>query len=386
MSYEIALPRTLRIGRGASTELAEVIASLGLSRPLVVTDRFLLESGTVPPIVDALTRHGLAPAVFADTVPDPTTDSLGPGVAMAVAHRADCVVGFGGGSPMDSAKAIALLTVQGGSMRRCKAPHDNRGPALPLIAVPTTAGSGSEATRFTVVTDSESQEKMLCPGAAFLPVAAIIDFELTMSMPPRLTADTGVDALTHAVEAYVSRRANPFSDSLALVAVDRIGRHLRRAYADGTDVAARENMMLGATQAGIAFSNASVALVHGMSRPLGAHFRVAHGLSNAMLFPAVTAYSVSGAVARYADCARALGAARDVDTDAVAAGKLVDALGQLNDDLEVPTPKSYGVDESDWYDMIPTMAVQALESGSPQNNPRVPDRGEIERLYAGIYR
>lgn len=386
MSYEISLPRTLRIGSGASAELPEVISALGLSRPMIVTDRFLVETGAADRLAGDLTRRGLAPALFSETVPDPTSDSLVAGVTMAAEHRADCVVGFGGGSPMDAAKAIALLAVQGGSMRDYKAPRDNVGPALPLIAVPTTAGSGSEATRFTVITDSANQEKMLCPGLAFLPVAAIVDFDLTMSMPARLTGDTGIDALTHAVEAYVSSRSNPFTDALALVAISTIGRSLRRAYADGTDIQAREDMMLASTQAGIAFSNSSVALVHGMSRPLGSHFRVAHGLSNAMLFPSVTAFSVSAAEQRYADCARALGVSDAAERDAIAAAKFVDALARLNDELEVPTPRAYGIDESRWQEMLPTMAEQALASGSPQNNPRVPELDHIEQIYADIYR
>ncbi|MFF7549413.1 iron-containing alcohol dehydrogenase [Streptomyces canus] len=162
-------------------------------------------------------------------------------------------------------------------------------------------------------------------------------------MPARLTADTGVDALTHAVEAYVSRKANPFSDGLALNAIRTIGRHLRRVYADGRDPEAREAMMLAATRAGIAFSNSSVALVHGMSRPIGAHFHVAHGLSNAMLFPAVTAFSAPAAESRYADCARALGAADDGDSDALAADRLVEALRSLCKDLDVPTPQAHGI-------------------------------------------
>ncbi|MFC6047962.1 iron-containing alcohol dehydrogenase, partial [Methylobacterium hispanicum] len=217
----------------------------------------------------------------------------------------DCVVGFGGGSPMDTAKAVAVLARFGGAMQGYKAPHLQDAPGLPIIAIPTTAGTGSEATRFTIVTDSETDEKMLCIGLAYLPVAALVDYELTLSKPRRLTADTGIDALTHAIEAYVSKRANPFSDGMALSAMRAIAPNLRRVWTDPGDRAAREAMMVGATQAGIAFSNSSVALVHGMSRPIGAHFHVAHGLSNAMLLPAVTAFSAPAALARYAACARA---------------------------------------------------------------------------------
>ncbi len=385
MTANLSLPRIMRVGRGAADELGEVVTGLGLSRPLVVTDEFLARTGAAERLARTLTNAGLHPRIYSGTVPDPTTDSLAPGIQALREHAADSVIGFGGGSPMDTAKALALLGVRGGHMRDYKAPRVNLGPALPVIAVPTTAGSGSEATQFTIVTDSATDEKMLCAGPAFLPLAAVVDVELTMSMPARLTADTGVDALTHAVEAYVSRKANPFADSLALTAITTIGRHLRRAYADGGDARAREAMMLAATQAGIAFSNSSVALVHGMSRPIGAHFHVAHGLSNAMLFPAVTAFSAPAARDRYADCARVLGVARDGDGDAAAADRFVQALRDLCTDLEVPTPAVHGIDKDEWVRLTPLMADQALASGSPANNPKVPTAEEIQRLYAQIY-
>ncbi len=381
----IAFPRTLRIGGGAVDEIADVTAELGLKRPLLVTDGYLTGTGAADRILGLLRRAGMAPALFDGTVPDPTTESLAEGVEAIRAHGADCVIGFGGGSPMDSAKALAVLAGRGGPIHRFKAPNAYNGPALPVIAIPTTAGSGSEATQFTVITDSHSDEKMLCPGLSFLPVAAIIDFELTLSMPPRLTADTGVDALTHAVEAYVSRRANPVSDALSLSAIRLIAANIRRVFRDGGDRRAREAMMVASTQAGMSFSNSSVALVHGMSRPIGAHFHVAHGLSNAMLFPAVTEYSIGGATGRYADCARAWGIEHPHDEDAAAASSFVEALKELCVFLDVPTPASYGIDRQRWNALIPLMAQQALASGSPANNPVVPGAEEIETLYATVY-
>jgi alcohol dehydrogenase class IV len=382
----IALPRQLRVGGGTVTELPDLVATLGGQRPLLVTDKYLESTGAAERLLDLLRVAGMDPQLFSDTVPDPTSESLTALVAAQAAHGSDLVIGFGGGSPMDTAKAVALLAEQGGRMRDYKAPRVNLGPALPVIAIPTTAGSGSEATQFTIITDSETDEKMLCTGLAFLPTAAIVDYELTMSMPPRLTADTGIDALTHAVEAYVSRKANPFSDGMALQAISAIGRHLRRVYADGSDAVAREAMMTASLQAGIAFSNASVALVHGMSRPIGAHFHVAHGLSNAMLFAAVTEFSIDAAEERYATCARALGVASDSDSDALAAQGLVDELRQLCADLEVPTPEAYGVDQDRWHGLIPLMAEQALASGSPNNNPKVPSADDICGIYTRIFR
>ncbi|BBY87133.1 iron-containing alcohol dehydrogenase [Mycolicibacterium tokaiense] len=385
LTHAIAVPRTMRIGGGSVDETGDVLRDLGARRPLIVTDAFLVSTGQVERLVASLEASGASVAVYSDTVPDPTTDSLTPAKAALAAHRADSVIGFGGGSPMDTAKALAVLGVNDRPMREFKAPSVYTGPALPIVAIPTTAGSGSEATQFTVITDSATDEKMLCIGTSFLPIAAIIDYRLTLSMPARLTADTGIDALTHAVEAYVSRKANAFSDGLCLLAIRAIGQNIRRVVADGSDEQARAAMMMAATQAGMAFSNSSVALIHGMSRPIGAHFHVAHGLSNAMLFPAVTRYSIDGAADRYADCARAMGLATEHEPSAGAAANFVDGIAELCRDLTVPTPQHYGISRAEWDRLIPTMAEQALASGSPANNPRVPGADDIEAIYNEIY-
>jgi alcohol dehydrogenase class IV len=204
-------------------------------------------------------------------------------------------------------------------------------------------------------------------------------------MPARLTADTGTDSLTHAIEAHVSRKANAFADAFALMAMKTIWAELPTAFREPGNRRARESMMLAATQAGMAFSNASVALVHGMSRPIGAHFHVPHGLSNAMLLPAVTAFSMKAAESRYAECARTIGIADRSHSDAEAGRRLVDGLFERNQELEVPSPKQYGIPEERYFSLIPTMAKQALASGSPQNNPRIPTSEEIERIYRQIW-
>lgn len=386
MTYTVAFGRKHTIGAGAADQLGAVCAEMGITRPVLITDRFLTETGQADRLVASLKAAGCVPEVFSDTVPDPTTDSLAPAVDAVQAHQADGLIGFGGGSPMDTAKALAVLAVATDPISSYKAPSSYAGPALPVIAVPTTSGSGSEATQFTVITDSVTDEKMLCPGLAFLPIATVIDFELTMSMPARLTADTGVDALTHAIEAYVSRKANPISDGLALAAMRSIAANLRTAYTDGDNRDAREAMMVASTQAGMAFSNASVALVHGMSRPIGGHFHVAHGLSNAMLLPAVTRFSVEAATQRYADCARAMRLAPDTAPDSLAAQALVEELDDLCATVAVPTPEKFGIDEDEWNSRLELMAQQALASGSPANNPRVPTADEIVELYQQIYR
>lgn len=386
MSAVIALPRLMRIGAGASGEIAATLASFGLSRPLIVSDAYLLQHGHVDRLLADLARGGVTEArVFADTVPDPTSSSIEAGVAFLQEGEHDCVVGFGGGSPLDSAKAIAVLSQFGGRMRDYMVPHVQDAPGLPVIAVPTTAGTGSEATRFTIITDEATNEKMLCAGLAYLPMAALVDYELTLTMPRRLTADTGIDSLTHAIEAYVSKRANPFSDTMALQAMRAIAPNLRVVDRAPDDRQAREAMMFGATQAGIAFSNASVALVHGMSRPIGAYFHVPHGLSNAMLLPVVTAYSAPDALQRYADCAVAMGVAREGEGAQAAVARLLDELRALNADLEVPSPAKYGISRERWDAVVDSMAEQALASGSPGNNPRVPTAEEIKVLYDQAY-
>jgi alcohol dehydrogenase class IV len=387
MIASIVSPRLMLIGGGAVAQAAELLGKLGLSHPLVVTDPFMAKSGLVERVLDPLRAAKIAFGVFSDTVSDPTDTVVAAGVAALRAAPYDCLVAFGGGSPIDTAKAITILAAApaGAAMRDFKVPVAADRAALPVIAIPTTAGTGSEATRFTVITDTARDEKMLIAGLGAMPAAAIVDWQLTLSVPPRITADTGIDSLTHALEAFVSRRANPHADALARAAMALIAPNLRAVYAKPDDAGAREKMMLGATQAGMAFSASSVALVHGMSRPIGAHFHVPHGLSNAMLLPAVTRFSIPAALPRYAEAARAMGIARASEGDQVAAAKLIEELAALNRDLDVPTPRKFGIDEARWNALVGTMADQALASGSPANNPRVPTKDEILALYAEVY-
>jgi alcohol dehydrogenase class IV len=390
MIAPLVSPRIMRVGGGAVAQTAEVLAALGLGRPLIVTDPYMVSSGLVRRCLDPLQQAGLHPAVFSATIPEPTDAIIEAGVNALQQGDYDCLIGFGGGSPIDTAKAMAILAEGRSSnpaalMRDFKVPFAADHARLPVIAIPTTAGTGSEATRFTVITDVERGEKMLIAGMGALPLAAIVDYELTFTVPPRITADTGVDSLTHALEAYVSRRANPYSDTQALAAMRLIGANIRTAYAEPANAPAREAMMLGAMQAGIAFTNASVALVHGMSRPIGAHFHVPHGLSNAMLLPAITRFGLESALPRYAEAARTIGFAATSDNDAVAAEKLADGLATLNTELGVPTPGGYGIDKAVWDAKLPLMAQQALASGSPANNPRVPTADEIVALYQVVW-
>jgi alcohol dehydrogenase class IV len=385
MSAEIRIPSILRIGGGSFEEAGALLAQLGCKKPLIVTDPFLMKAQLAERLRKQIEEARICAEIFHETVADPTSVVVDAGVRVFREGGHDSLVSLGGGSPMDTAKAMGMLAANGGKLGDYKVPHP-----IPLggpvhVAIPTTAGTGSEVTRFTVVTDSETGEKMLIAGGVLVPTAALVDYELTLSMPARLTADTGTDSLTHAIESYVSRKANPFTDALALAAMKVIWLVLPTSVREPGNREAREAMMLAATQAGMAFSNASVALVHGMSRPLGANFHIPHGLSNAMLLPAVTAFSVEAAGERYAQCARTMGIAAAKDTAKEAGELLIRALYRRNAELEVPTPMQFGIQEERYFAKIPVMAEQALASGSPQNNPRVPTAEEIETIYRACW-
>ena len=380
----INLPRILRVGGGASRELVATLRQLGLESPLLITDPHMVACGYSAGLEQLLQEAGVDYGLFGECVPDPTTDSVDAALACYRGGDFDSLVALGGGSSLDTAKAVAVLALRSGPMRDYKVPHA-LDDGLPVVAIPTTAGTGSEVTRAAVITDSETGEKMLCMGLGLVPVAALVDYELTLSMPHRLSADTGLDSLCHALEAYVSRRSNPFTDSVALTAMRTIWQNIRTVCREPDNRPAREAMMLAATQGGIAFANASVTLIHGMSRPLGALFHVPHGLSNAMLLPEVTAWSLDHALRRYADSARFMGVAAATDSDRVAADRLVAGLRSLTAELSVPTPGAYGIAADAWRESLPLMAEQALASGSPQNNPRVPDAGQIVELYQRVW-
>ena len=385
MSAKIVLPRVLQIGAGASSEVGPILKSLGLNNPLIVTDKVMVLLGYIESLQKSLVESEINADVFDDTVPEPTVASIQAGVKQVRNGNYDCVIALGGGSPIDSAKAISILGKYGGEMRDYKFPRIVDEPGLPVIAIPTTAGTGSEVTRVTIISDEITDEKMMCLGIGFMPTVALVDYELSISVPARTTADTGIDAMTHAIEAYVSKKASAYTDIQAVAAMKLIGPNLRKVYHNGGDRDAREQMMLGSTLAGAAFSNASVALVHGMSRPIGAAYHVPHGLSNAMLLPAVTEFSIPAAPERYADCARAIGVANESDNTEVANNKLMAELYALNKELKVPSPEEFGIEREHFFNNMQTMAEQALASGSPANNPRAPNAEEIIELYKKLW-
>jgi alcohol dehydrogenase class IV len=374
----ILIPSDIRSAPGASAALGGAIGDLACVRPLVVADPVVLSLGLAGPALASLAKAGMTAEVYSGVSPDPTDAEAIAAAAAAREARADCVVGIGGGSAMDVAKVAALLARHPGVPRDFAVPRIVDLPALPIICIPTTAGTGSEVTRAAVITDAESHEKLLMLGKALLPAIALLDVELTMSCPFRVTADSGLDALSHALEALVNRNATPFSDGVAFEALALIGGALEKAAGNPGDRDARAAMLTGAMLAGVAVSHTSTALIHGMSRPIGAAFRVPHGMSNAMLMPLVSAWSLEGAPQRYARAAQALAAGQE-------AGALLERLEQLNRVLEVPTLAGRGIGGDAFESAIPEMARQAIASGTPANNPRLATQDDVQALYRQLW-
>ena len=380
------VPPTIQIGGGVRREVVFHLRRFMTQRVLLVTDVGMMQLGPAREIAALIEEAGLSVTIFDGVQQDPTDKNVADGLALYRSESCQAIVAVGGGSPIDAAKAISMLTANSPPLSQY-AGYDKipRAGAL-LIAIPTTAGTGSEATKISVITDTKRDVKMMILSVHLRPTAALVDYELTLSMPPALTAAVGVDTLTHGIEAYVSRKAHGMTDPLALSCVQLVAKHLRTAYHEPNNHEARAGMMLAACQGGIAFSNSSVCLVHGMSRPIGALFHVPHGLSNAVLLPTVTKFSWSASVERYATVARLLGCCPLHVPDEQAAESLVEGLQQLNADLNVPRLRfCRGVDEARFRMSLTKMADDALASGSPQNNPRVPTAEEIVSLYEAAW-
>jgi alcohol dehydrogenase len=382
MASSFNIPSSVIIGGGASAELLPQLRRLGAKRVLVVTDAFMVKSGVVERLLAPLQESGMEVAVFDGVQPDPTVQNVRDGLALYRSSGAEAVVAIGGGSPLDAGKAISILTTNPEPLADYMGYHKIPKAGAPLLAIPTTAGTGSEVTKVAVITDTERDVKMMILDQHLLPVVALVDYELTLSMPAPLTAHVGVDTLTHGIEAYVSRKASEMTDPIALSCIRLAATHLVKAWEEPGNLAAREGMMLSATQGGMAFANSSVCLVHGMSRPLGLLFHIPHGLSNAMLLPAVTRFSLVGAEARYATVARTMGLCAANASDASAVAFLVEGLEKLNARLEVPRIRDFkGATLKVFEAALEKMASDALASGSPANNPVVPIASEIVQLY-----
>ena len=384
-TYQFKAPSVIVNGPGASKEAGSFGKGVG-KKALIVTDAVLEQKGILNEIKNSLELAGVSYSVYNKDVNEPTMGYTEEGLKAYKEAGADFLIAVGGGSPIDTAKAIAALaTNPGRKVTEFLGANKIPNPGAPLIAIPTTAGTGSEVTQFTIITDTDRDVKMLIASPMIMPRVALVDPLLTLSMPQNITMATGLDALTHAIEAYVSVKAHPLTDTLALQAIRIIGANLRQAWSNGDNLEARTNMMIGSLHAGMAFSNASVALVHGMARPIGAYFHVPHGVSNAALLPIVIEFSIPGNPERYADIAEAMGEVTEGLSLLDAAYLAAEAVERLNDDLKVPTLEELGVEEEKFNKLVEKMAEDAIASGSPGNNPRKATKEEIVELYKKAY-
>ena len=379
---QFQVPASIVVGGGERHNCGALIKPFAVKRVLLACDPGVIALGFHADVLASLQKDGFEVAIFDGIQPDPSDQNVAAGVAAVQAHGAELIVAVGGGSVMDAAKVIALAAQHGMGLADWMGIENIPGAGLPLVCIPTTAGTGSEVTKVAVITDTERSIKMMMLSGYLLPRIAIVDFELSMSMPPALTAAVGVDTLTHGLEAYVSKKANGLTDPIALSCVQLSAQFLERAWRNPDDREARAAMQLAACQGGMAFANSSVALVHGMSRPIGAYFHLPHGLSNAVLLPTITAWSLDGASERYAHVGRLIGAALDDDNDDTAGRKLVAYLQTLNDTLEIPRlGESVQAERDEYNAVVETMASDAIASGSPGNNPKVPEHAEVVSLY-----
>lgn len=377
------IPNHTVVGTNVLGEAAPLLKKMG-NKAFIVTGKHVAVSDMMKQLTALLDENGIDCVIFDGITGEPTDTMIENGVEMLKSSGCDFIIGIGGGSPLDSAKAIAAMAVNEGSIADYNG-KEITGEILPLAAIPTTAGTGSEATKFTVITDSEKGIKMLLKGDVLVPKLAIVDSSFTVGAPKSVTSATGLDALTHAVEAYTSRKAFSMTDTLAVSAVKRIMKYLPIAYKEPDNSLAREQMSIAALEAGICINNSSVTIVHGMSRPIGALFHVPHGMSNAMLLKECLSFAVSGAYEKFANLGRETGVASDSDGDETAAEKFIDSLQSICDVCEIPTLEQYGIDRDEYYSKISKMATDAVASGSPANTVKEVTVDDCIEIYKKLY-
>lgn len=377
------IPNHTVVGTNVLGEAAPLLKKMG-NKAFIVTGRHVAVSDMMKQLTALLDENGIGCVIFDGITGEPTDTMIEKGVEMLKSSGCDFIIGIGGGSPLDSAKAIAAMAVNEGSIADYNG-KEITGEILPLAAIPTTAGTGSEATKFTVITDSEKGIKMLLKGDVLVPKLAIVDSSFTVGAPKSVTSATGLDALTHAVEAYTSRKAFSMTDTLAVSAVKRIMKYLPIAYKEPDNSLAREQMSIAALEAGICINNSSVTIVHGMSRPIGALFHVPHGMSNAMLLKECLSFAVSGVYEKFANLGRETGVASDSDSDETAAEKFIDSLQDICDVCEIPTLEQYGIDRDEYYSKISKMATDAVASGSPANTVKEVTVDDCIEIYKKLY-
>ena len=383
MVNQFIVPGKIISGKGALSQIGDYIEGYG-QKALIVCDQITEKLGKVRIITDVLDEKKIGHAIYDDFLGEPTNVMIEDALSIYRREKCDFLIGIGGGSALDIMKAVAAMDVNEGKISDYMG-KEIAGIKAKMIAIPTTAGTGSEATQFTIISDVDSGVKMLLKGKELMPDLAIIDPELTITLPPKMTASTGLDALTHAVEAYTSKKAQPLTDTLAISAIKRIFHYLPLSYMDGSNEVARTEMSIAALEAGMAFNNSSVTLVHGMSRPIGALFHVPHGISNAMLLNVCLGYAKDGAKSRFADMARAIGAARDTDSEDAAADHFMAEVKKICDICKIPTLEGYGIPKYEFMAKIDKMAADAMASGSPSNTRRELDETVLKDLYRKLY-
>ncbi|SDJ22255.1 iron-containing alcohol dehydrogenase [Alteribacillus bidgolensis] len=383
--YKLLMPNAVLYGSGALNEVGEQAKKLG-NKALIISDAIMQKIGNVDTCETYLQQSGVPYEKYLGVDTEPTNIHVAEALEKCMNEECDIIIAIGGGSCIDTAKAVAVLRTNEGTITDYFGTQKQfKRKPIPLIAIPTTAGTGSEVTKVTVITDTQTDVKMMFSRPELLPQVAIVDPKLTISCPKGVTAAAGVDALCHAIEAFISKKAQPVTDTLALSAIENIMTYIRRAYNDGHDMEAREKMAYGAMLAGIAFSNASVTLVHGISRPIGALFHVQHGISNAMLLPAVLEFTKEAAEERLAFIGRViLPEAKEMSNEELA-NIVIYEVKKLCLDLNIPNMKAYGIDEEPFKASLSKMAHDALASGSPNNHPKVPVLEEVMKLYETCY-
>ncbi|MEZ5568739.1 MAG: iron-containing alcohol dehydrogenase [Halioglobus sp.] len=370
-------------GGGSALNLAAELDRLGVGRPLLVTDPGLMAIGLIQPLLRALEDAGVVPVVFDQVREDPPEDTVLAAKALAASSAVDGVVAVGGGSSMDVAKVVAVLLRGAQPLSSLYGVGNVQGGRLPLVLVPTTAGTGSEVTPVAVITTGATT-KAGVSSPVLLPDVAVLDPDLTLGLPPAVTAMTGVDAMVHAIEAYTSRhKKNPISDMLAVRALELLARHIRTAVTDGGNRAAREAMLLGACLAGQAFANAPVAAVHALAYPLGGHYHIPHGLSNSLVLPSVLAFNARSAAPLYAELAEVVTGSAQVGSDEAKTQALIDGLRALIADVALPaTLGAAGVKEGD-LEMLAEDAM--LQQRLLINNPRDVSYDDALGIYRAAY-
>lgn len=378
-----SIPAHVYIGKTALLESMDQLLKYG-GKAFIVTGKHTGKSEAAKELCDILTKEGIGFEIYDNITGEPTVDMIDKGVKLFKDSGCSYLIGIGGGSPLDSAKAIAAMSVNEGSISDYIG-KEISGNVPPIVAIPTTSGTGSEATKFTVITDAKTDVKMLLKGEVLIPKVAILNPEYTMSMPSTVIAATGMDALTHAVEAYTSRKASELTDVFAVSAIKRIITYLPRSYADATDKKAKEQMLIAAYEAGVCINNSSVTIVHGMSRPIGALFHVPHGMSNAMLIKDALSFASEGAYEIFGRLAKSVGVANENILDELASKLLIDKIGEIKKLVEIPSLKEYGIEKEKFEEAIDKMANDAVASGSPSNTIRTVTIEDCKEIYKKAY-